>query len=245
MLGLSIENINCHSPYNIELSEEGAFYFVTDEGLSYEVGFVEDKAAQREAGDHDQGADRDRSDSPAAEETEVRGEAGDRTSAGDQVGDTFKDGLGSEGRDQGRDADGSDHGAVQGSDGGCEDQGNDHCDPHVHAHVHHHICADDIDEGDDGTDGKVDSRDQDHEGHTDGSDSVVGNLTGNVDDIVRGEERAAAGDSENNDLSDKHQPDRVGLDQICRIGVLHQTASFLSTIPDAYAMMVSELNCSF
>ena len=42
MLGLSIENINCHSPYNIELSEEGAFYFVTDEGLSYEVGFVED-----------------------------------------------------------------------------------------------------------------------------------------------------------------------------------------------------------
>lgn len=42
MFGLSIDNINSHSPYSISLSEDGSFYFVTDEGLTYEVGFVED-----------------------------------------------------------------------------------------------------------------------------------------------------------------------------------------------------------
>lgn len=42
MLKLSIENINSHSPYRIQLSGDGLFYFVTDEAQIYEVGFVED-----------------------------------------------------------------------------------------------------------------------------------------------------------------------------------------------------------
>ena len=42
MLKLSIENINRHSPYHIQLSGNGLFNFVTDEAQTYEVGFVED-----------------------------------------------------------------------------------------------------------------------------------------------------------------------------------------------------------
>lgn len=42
MLKLSIDNINSHSPYRIQLSGDGLFYFVTDEAQTYEVGFVED-----------------------------------------------------------------------------------------------------------------------------------------------------------------------------------------------------------
>ena len=42
MLTLSLEKINARSPYQIKLSGNGSFSFTTDEGLTYEVGFVED-----------------------------------------------------------------------------------------------------------------------------------------------------------------------------------------------------------
>ena len=43
MFQLSIDSINQHSPYILSTSGEGLFCFTTDEGLIYEVGFVEDQ----------------------------------------------------------------------------------------------------------------------------------------------------------------------------------------------------------
>ena len=42
MLKLSLESINSRSPYTIQLTADGSFSFVTDEALTYEVGFIED-----------------------------------------------------------------------------------------------------------------------------------------------------------------------------------------------------------
>lgn len=42
MLQLSVKSINSRSPYRVQPSTDGSFYFTTDESFTYEVGFVED-----------------------------------------------------------------------------------------------------------------------------------------------------------------------------------------------------------
>ena len=41
-LHLSLTNINCKSPYQVSLTDGNSFYFTTEEGNEYEIGFIKD-----------------------------------------------------------------------------------------------------------------------------------------------------------------------------------------------------------
>ena len=41
-LHLSLTNINSKSPYQVSLTDGNSFYFTTEEGNEYEIGFIKD-----------------------------------------------------------------------------------------------------------------------------------------------------------------------------------------------------------